>query len=294
MKTLKFSKVLEKCALACGITPSSDDYTVQFMELLTSWINQILPEQGWYRHRWADIVRVEERQFAADYDASTAYTEGQIVYYDSTYWEALQASTGQTPAAGSAYWEETTDYDLQIAFAQAWASNAIDRFATVTDRDPRKSRAPFKYMFKVDADGAWLTSQCSSKTVWVKFWPACPEFTSTAWDEGTTYAADDLVFSETDGECYKAVEANTAQDPSTDTTETYWAKVEFPKILLEWMLRAVRAEYLRFDNQDDKVELAEETARRAMFDTYTREVPLQDQDDEVMRASGYGVGEGAI
>ena len=42
-----------------------------------------------------------------DYSLATAYTTGQIVNYNGALWTATANSTGQAPAAGSAYWEIT-------------------------------------------------------------------------------------------------------------------------------------------------------------------------------------------
>jgi hypothetical protein len=292
MRTVKLANVLQELAKSCGIVPGTDDYTEEFLARLVGWVNLRLPE-AWFRHRWPELMLVEERQFAADWAAGTAYAEDEIVFYDDVYWIALQATTGNTPATGSAYWEETSDYDALIEFDQAWATNEIERFATITDRDPRKSRSPLRYLFRIDGDGAWVTSQ-AGVTVWVKFWPACPEFSSTLWEEGTTYAADDLVYSETTGECYKAKQASTNVDPATDTTETYWGKVAFPKFLQRWVNRAVRAEYFRDDNQDDKAEQQDGLAELAMGTLYDEEMGGQDQDEEPVRMSGYGVNKGAF
>lgn len=40
----------------------------------------------------------------AAYDNAVAYTTNQLVKYNNLYWRALQSTTGNAPAAGSAYW----------------------------------------------------------------------------------------------------------------------------------------------------------------------------------------------
>jgi len=49
-----------------------------------------------------------------DYSLATAYTTGQIVNYNGALWTATANSTGQAPAAGSAYWEMTNTSQTPI------------------------------------------------------------------------------------------------------------------------------------------------------------------------------------
>lgn len=47
--------------------------------------------------------------------------------------------------------------------------------------------------------------------------------TYSAWDAGTAYVTDNIVYVESTRLRYKAVQSSTGQDPTTDTTATYWS-----------------------------------------------------------------------
>lgn len=57
------------------------------------------------RYWWPEWMRTEERQFAQDYDASTAYVVGDVRYYEPSgkYYQALRSTTGNAPATGASY-----------------------------------------------------------------------------------------------------------------------------------------------------------------------------------------------
>lgn len=81
-------------------------------------------EKCWEYHYWPLLQRVEQRFFAADYDAATAYAAGDFVFNtaDQTYYLALRASTGQDPEDNLAYWVQAdtefsaSDYDDTVAY----------------------------------------------------------------------------------------------------------------------------------------------------------------------------------
>jgi hypothetical protein len=288
VRTVAFEKIIERCARKCGVIPGSADYTDEFVELLVDGINEGLP-YAWKAAQWPDVVLIEERQFAADFDGAETYAEDDIVLYEDEYWISLAGSnTGNTPADGSAWWETTSDYDLYIAREQDWEDEEIAEFLTITDRDPRKSRVPFYYLFKVDEAGAWLTSNCSSATVWVKSRKPCPKFGWEHWETATTYAAGDLVIG-TDGECYVCVAASTGNDPVTDTTNTYWSRVEFPESFERYVLHYARAYMLEDDGQDDKSGKEKDEAEWALQCLSLELFGGQDQQETPVRMAGYGV-----
>lgn len=288
MRTVPFQKILERCARKCGILPDSADYTNEFVELLVAAINEGLV-YAWKAAPWPDVVGIEERQFAADYAAGTTYATDDVVFYGDQYWISLaDSNTGHTPATGSAYWEATSDYDLYVARDQSWADTEIAEYLTITDRDPRKSKVPYYYLFTTDADGAWLTSNCSSATVWVRFRKVCPRFGHEEWADTTTYAAGDLAIGG-DGECYVCLTASTNNDPTLQASATYWQKVEFPESFERYVLHWARAWYLRDDGQDDKASAEEEMAEQALQMMSLELFGGQDQQDAPVRMSGYGV-----
>jgi hypothetical protein len=149
---------------------------------------------------------------------------------------------------------------------------------------------PYYYLFTTDADGAWLTSNCSAATVWVKFRKVCPLFGHEEYDEATTYALGDLAIA-SDGECYVSIldGDNTNHDPTLAQSATYWQKVEFPESFERYVLHWARAWYLRDDGQDDKASAEEEMAEQALQMLSLELFGGQDQQEAPVRMSGYGV-----
>ena len=292
MRTVPFQKILERCARKCGVIPGSADYTNEFMELLADGINEGLA-YAWRAHRWPDACAIEERQFAADYAAGTTYATGDFVLDSDQYWVSLQDSnTGHTPAAGSAYWEVSSDYDLYIAREQAWETNEIGEFLGITQLDPRRSTVPYSYDFTVDADGAWLTSNCSATTIYVRYRKPVPRFGWQEWDADEDWFEGDLVIG-SDGECYRAladqeVGVDGIVDPTDPASAATWQKVQFPESFERFALHWARAWCLRDDGQDDKAAAEEEMAEGAL-QALSLEVFGGQQQDVTVRMKGYGV-----
>lgn len=108
------------------------DATTVFLRQLQRHIGRRLEE------KWEDvfsegIMRVEKRTYRADYDASTAYSAGDQVYYAASgaYYQALKSTTGNAPATGdplvtdTTYWADLktsysgNDYDASTAYVEA-------------------------------------------------------------------------------------------------------------------------------------------------------------------------------
>lgn len=272
--------------------PGSADYTDEFAELLADAINEGM-RYAWRAAWWPDVVAIEERQFAETWDTNATYQEGDFVCYEDLYYVALRETIGDQPDTATSDWELTTAYDLYIAREQDWEDQEIGEFKHITDRDPRKSRVPYHYLFTTDSDGAWLTSNCSSATVWVTFRKPAPRFGWEEWDETeTAYTLGDLVIGD-DGNCYEWIQTTdgNTQEPSLSVAQNagYWALVEFPECFEPFALHWARAWYLRDDGQDDKATAEEEAAEWALQNLSLELFGGQDQQETPVRMSGYGV-----
>jgi hypothetical protein len=274
--------VLERCSKTCGILPDTEDYTPEFAERLAHWISTRLPD-AWFYAAWRKVLKTEQRTYAAPWVSTTTYLDGDTIYYDGEYWESLQdANTNNTPAEGA--WWTGAEPEERILFDQSWATEVIASVKRVTLRDPSKTRTPFEYEFVTDADGIWLTGTASAEP-WVQFWPECPEFTTTEWDASTAYVEGDLALG-SDGNCYRATEGTTGSNPTAGTS---WAVVGFPSFLQRWIEQAVRADFLRYDNQDDKAGAQEQVADTILNRIAVEEGAMQDQEDVGMRMRGWVV-----
>lgn len=84
-------------------------------------------------------------------------------------------------------------------------------------------------------------------TVWVRWRPMPPEFTSTVWDSEVTYPRDSLVYDPDTGHVYRAfVEAAAGTVVSNDTI---WGLVPIPHILAEPVKAGAEALFLRSEGQ---------------------------------------------
>lgn len=53
----------------------------------------------------AGPIALPAAQLAAAYNGATAYTAGQVVLYNGSFWIAVQGTTGNAPGPASAYWQ---------------------------------------------------------------------------------------------------------------------------------------------------------------------------------------------
>jgi hypothetical protein len=249
---------------------------------LAGWITTRLPD-AWFYRAWRKVLKTQQRSYCAPWDSTATYAEGEPVFYGEAYWESRAAgNTGNTPEEG-AWWTAATDVEKRILFDQSWSADEIAAVRQVTERDPRKTATPFRYDFITDADGIWLTATAGTYP-WVQFWPRCPEFTTTAWAPDETYAEGNLVFGE-DGAVYAATEASTGANP---TAGSKWVAVGFPRFLVRWIEQAVRVDFLRYDQQDDKADAQQRVSDEMLEHIVVEEGALQDQDDVSVRMRGYG------
>jgi hypothetical protein len=282
MQTVRFEQVLERCSKTCGILPDTEDYTAEFAERLAHWISTRLPD-AWFYAAWRKILKTEQRTYAAPWSSTETYDDGDVIYYEGEYWESLAGSnTNNTPAEG-VWWTAAGDVDQNILFDQDWTTEVIAGVKRITLRDPRKTRTPFEYEFITDETGIWLTGNASAEP-YVQFWPECPTFTTTEWAAGEAYVEGDLVLG-SDGNCYQATEGSTGNDPVAGTS---WSAVGFPAFLQRWIEQAVRADFLRYDNQDDKAAAQEAVADQILQRIAMEEGAMQDQEETGMRMRGYG------
>ena len=72
-----------------------------------------------------------------DYDANEDYNPGDCVYYGGLSWFCLQPCTGETPTAGSAYWQKVADPAVTKADKVSGATNGhlagLDANGNLTD-----------------------------------------------------------------------------------------------------------------------------------------------------------------
>lgn len=81
---------------------------------------------------------------------------------------------------------------------------------------------------------------------YVRFQHPCPQFTRSAYDATETYAAGDLRYDATTGECYKSLAA--ANTGYAVTNATWWEVQSFPELAAAYVKLAASAEWMAEDD----------------------------------------------
>jgi hypothetical protein len=84
--------------------------------------------------------------------------------------------------------------------------------------DPRLSPYPIDARFREWDEGLHVGFDHGA-TVWIKFLPLAPRFTSVKWDSGRSYGNGELTYSPVSGECYSSlISGNLGNDPTIGFT----------------------------------------------------------------------------
>ena len=110
MLTVTYDSVLDRIA---GYMGQADGLDVETEQLARVKVN-LFVRLAWLAFFWPEITPTERRRFRPNYASGTAYAAGAEVYFPPAdkYYQALRATTGNAPATGtdyeenSAYWAE--------------------------------------------------------------------------------------------------------------------------------------------------------------------------------------------
>jgi hypothetical protein len=111
----------------------------------------------------------------------------------------------------------------------------------------------------------------TSGPVYVEFALPVPSFTSSAFSASTSYSKGDLVYYNTTGDCYEALQATTSNLP---TSADFWLRHRIPTFLADYIKFYSIAETLAEDGQYDKSQFqfvrAEGVLMQRMDDAWLR------------------------
>jgi hypothetical protein len=263
MQTAKLRAVLDGIAALQGAEP----YTVGDPDFIAAVANigRHL-ERGWQHDFFPEWSPTERRAFRDAWDAGETYAAGDEVYFedDDAYYTANSApnnpAAGESPATDEDKWTVLTSFAKYIALEQP-GKTVIAEVSRLCKNDPDVNPLrPGEIPHKMTALGIVPMAACGSR-VYVTFRKPVPQFTATEWDAAEAYAADDLVYDDETGECYKAVQAGTNH---AVTDEAYWERVEFPARLKNFVTVAAYADALRGDDQTGKAQAEARNADLAL------------------------------
>lgn len=189
---------------ALPTAPSRNDNPATFSNLADAWVLALATWTTQVNSLSSDLAGLETAapsilaiaNFEGTYNAGTPYTVPASVYYSSAVWIALQSSTGQTPADGSAYWARIDLYHSLTITAMAaldvdctkgnYFTKTIAGNSTFTFSNPPASRA---YSFTME-----LTHTSGTVT-----WPATVKWPGDLAPTLTTGKTHVFVFVTDDG-----------------------------------------------------------------------------------------------
>lgn len=171
-----------------------------------------------------------------------------------------------------------TPFDRYIAYEQT-GQTKMDEVQAVNRRDPRVwPGREFPVPFAPSADGIQIRDHTAPGVVWVTFRLRAPQFTSVLYSAVGNVAVNDLRYwpaaSGGTGEVYSAVQAQTpaAQNPAN---AVFWSRVSFPDILANFVKRAVFADALSDQKQQDRKTNELETAYDELAEASDRALSAQ-------------------
>lgn len=118
-----------------------------------------------------------------------------------------------------------------------------------------------------DSTGIWPTGN-QLTTLFAEYLPRVPAFTSTAWNSGTAYVVDDVVYY-TDGNCYRAIQAGTNHTPSS--SPTYWQVQPVLNVLQSAVALETAHQYKRGIVSEEASSILHADAEEDLQDEWTKD-----------------------
>lgn len=278
MQRVAYQTVIDQAAALAGFTTST--LTTSPKGILRTFINRRL-KSAWDKYWWPELMRAELRYYRAAYDAGTAYTAGNQVYYSTTglYYQATDSTTGNAPTDTN-YWSQLTDLDPYIALEQT-GQTAIGTVRSVYKDDPEAVHRPRRVLFRMAPAGIQVLGEDVPSSVYVWFRTRCPVLLGTDFSASTAYTAGQTVYytSSTydyDGDWW-VCQSTTSAGETPESTPAKWTRQEFPAWLRDCVAQAAYADWLRQDGTPEAARLEEATAMQFLFEAYHNAGPAQRQ-----------------
>ena len=204
MRTVTFKSVIDGALARMGldstITPASNT-----LAAFTEYANSAL-RAAQEMYPWPDFVRFENRQFYANWSASTTYAVNDVVLgSNGNYYYAVAAGSGTNPTTDStnAYWKLASAYTSTTGSGILYAisldqvlggttQTPIGEVLGVWESDPRTNRysTPINWFLTNDGivvgqNGLSVTS--IPATVWVEFSARPTVYTTSSYTNGDTF-----------------------------------------------------------------------------------------------------------
>lgn len=266
MRTTSFKRILTAILAKDGVPAA---YVASYGEGLEEFINDRLRE-AWEFDWWPELLRVDRRYYHDVHVNGTQYLVGDVVWESDKYWEALQSTTDD-PATQPTHWKNITEPDVKLIPRRQENLQEIGQPLAAYAKDPRKTSRSGRMGFSLLGEGVLLGDLAGAR-VWLEYRIPPVAFSTSAWNSATAYSAGDLVYSESEGECYQALQAVA---PGTVVTSTaHWKKVDFPYIFHRYVVQSVYADLLASDGQTGKSLAEFARAEEILEELADKEIPF--------------------
>ncbi len=274
MRTIRFKTVLDSISRMAG-WGSVEDLDDIRRGRIVEYVN-IRIREAWEWDGWAELMRVEHRAYRESWDVDRPYMAGNEIYYSpaNSYYRCLLGNTGEQPDVSGTFWQLFEIEDKYIGYEQP-GETFIGHVRHCYMRNPRKSQCPGKLSHGLHEEGVQLSPLAPAK-VWVEFRIRAAQFGNDEHDPARLYEVCDIIYDPTTGECYQAL---------LSVAGEYWAKIEFPYIFKNFVVRAVSSDLLRDDGQEEKSYPEESRAYDYLMDLQDVEMSQQDQHSNVAVSS---------
>lgn len=244
--TITLKRVLESIQRARGFDPSSVTLTTAEQQQYTDIVNEA-GKRAWRAEFWPCLMSVEQRQYRPTWDAGTTYAVGNEVYLNEVYYRSLAGgNVGNTPEAGSAFWEASpSDMVLYVAFEQWWETTPIEavHFPDCAYLDDPLTTPAARVVTGVtqwERSILFASSPAAPARPYIRFRAPWPEQSAVAWNIATDYTVGERCYVASTGYTYVALQPNTGLAPESHATE--WAPVGFPEMFLEYVRLYAKAD----------------------------------------------------
>jgi hypothetical protein len=279
MRTIAFRKILEGVARRIGVDPAGNSYTTELAGFIGDFANDRIG-RIWTSEFWPELMRVEERPLRADWDVTATYADGdEVIGSDDKYYVSQAgANAANDPTTDDGTWWLAVDsgFDRSMALDLDGYS-AMGEVELVSKVDPRSASRdvlPQRLGFWLGENGLQFESDVPAR-VWVRFRLRPARVTGVAWSATTTYAAGDVVYLGSTGECYVALGASTnvSPDGATDT----WEKQDVPAFMEELLKTGTASDLLLSEGQMTKAREMDQLFQQLLVEAQDKQLVQQGQ-----------------
>lgn len=227
-------------------------------------------DEIWMMAWWPDLQRLEQRYFRDAWNGTTPYVAGDEVYDSTTdaYYVALSDNTN-VAVSNAATWEVIEELNAYIAWEQT-GKTIIGRPRNPSySANPKTTKAFQVHRFTLSNDGIQYRGDEVGTSVWLDYQIRAPILSPNDYVNGTAYVVGDVIYYVATGDCYKCIQSNTGELP---TSANYWERILIPAIFESYLVIAGYSEVLLDEGNVEASERADAKAMTERENVYERHI----------------------